>query len=104
MHKVRMVQSQLLTSRITRQRADALALIRNESRAEIWRKAIEGGGIAQMEQEHLQGLIELHDLAARFGFAGGGLELAEQMMKEGVTLTEARKLSEYPLTAASTSA
>jgi hypothetical protein len=95
MHKLRTVQTQLIVSPVTRQRADALALVCNVSRAEIWRKAIEGRGLTALEQTHLTGLCELNDLAAKFGFPGG-LVLAEQMVKEGVTLTEAREMSEYP--------
>lgn len=46
------VGTQLLVSPHLRDRARALAIIRQESVAEVWRAALEGAGLPGLEQDH----------------------------------------------------
>lgn len=94
-HKLRNVQTQLIVPAILRDRADILALIRNQPRAEIWRLALEGDGIKGLEKLHKLETGFLHSLCHRFGFPGPG-ELATRMIRDGYTLADAREWSTYP--------
>lgn len=88
------VQSQLLVSEVTRDRADALSLIRGEPRAEVYRLALEGGGLAGMEKVHEAELDQLGELAARMGMTR--LELARRAVKDDLSLADLRDRKRYP--------
>ena len=93
------VQTQLLVNPITRQRADALAVVMGEPRAEILRRALEGGGLGQLEREHASALAELRMTAARLGLRLGEwnpLEFAERAARDGFTLADLRAMEAYP--------
>lgn len=53
------VGTQLLISPELRDRARALAIVRQESVAEVWRAALEGPGIPTLETRHAEALEEL---------------------------------------------
>jgi hypothetical protein len=89
---MRKVQTMLAVSPHVRQRADVLALIRGESRAEIYRAALEGGGLAALEAQHADGLAELATLARNLGTTR--TQLAEDALKEGHSLADIRALAE----------
>jgi hypothetical protein len=54
------VGTQLLVSPHLRDRARALAIVRQESVAEVYRAALEGGGLRGLEKQHADALAELH--------------------------------------------
>lgn len=54
------VGTQLLVSPHLRDRARALAIVRHESVAEVWRAALEGPGLPGLEQQHADGLETLN--------------------------------------------
>lgn len=88
------VQSQLLVSEVTRDRADALALVRNEPRAEVYRMALEGGGLAALERTHGAGLAELDQYADRFGMTRQAL--VRRMVADKITLEGLAGRKRYP--------
>lgn len=90
------VQSQLLVSEVTRDRADALALVRGESRAEVYRLALEGGGLRQMEEDHREALERLDRLAEEMRLVGGRLELARKAAVDGYRLEDLEGRKRYP--------
>lgn len=93
------VQTQLLVNPITRQRADALAVVMGEPRAEILRRAIEGGGLAFLEMQHHGLLNELIAVSQRLtGVVGSPryLDFAERAARDGFTLADLREMTEYP--------
>lgn len=90
------VQSQLLVSLLTRQRADALAVVLGEPRAEIYRKALEGGGLRALEQEYIDLVRELFEIGQRFAPKRSILEFAERAAKDGYTLADLREMTAYP--------
>lgn len=61
------VCTQLLVSPHVRARAQALALIRQESVAEIYRIALEGGGLTAMEAAHAGQIADLDAALASIG-------------------------------------
>ena len=89
------VQSQLLVSEVTRDRADALALVRGESRAEVYRLALEGQGLRQMELDHQEALERLEALARGMGLSGR-LELARRAAVDGYRLSDLEGRKRYP--------
>lgn len=89
----RKVQSQLLVSEITRDRADALALVRDEPRAEIYRTALEPG-LRAMEDDHSGALQALDAIAAGMGMTR--LELAKRAVADGYTLKDLEGRKRYP--------
>lgn len=89
------VQSQLLVSEVTRDRADALALVRGESRAEVYRLALEGQGLRQMELDHADALEKLDVLARGMGMSGR-LELAARAARDGYRLADLEGRKRYP--------
>lgn len=91
---MRKVQSQLLVPLVTRQRADALALVRLDTRAEVYRLALEGGGLAALEAQHAEGLAKLDAIAVRFGMTR--LELAGHLADDGLKLTDVESRKRYP--------
>jgi hypothetical protein len=91
---MRKVQSQLLVSMTTRQRADALALVTGETRAEVYRKALEGAGLAGLEATHAGDLLKLDTIAERFGFTR--LELAGRLADDGLTIADVQDRKRYP--------
>jgi len=90
------VQSQLLVSEVTRDRADALALVRVEPRAEIYRLALEGQGLRQMELDHREALEKLEALAQEMKLPGGRLELARRAAVDGYRLGDLEGRKRYP--------
>lgn len=89
------VQSQLLVSEVTRDRADALALVRGESRAEVYRLALEGQGLRQMELDHRDALEKLEELARQMGLSGR-LELARKAAVDSYRLEDLQGRKRYP--------
>jgi PAS domain-containing protein len=90
------VQSQLLVAELTRDRADALRLVRSEPRAEIWRLAIEGNGLAALEEAHRTQLEALDNLAAIMGMTR--LQLAARAARDGLWLRDLEGRKRYPRT------
>lgn len=90
----RKVQSQLLVPLTTRQRADALALVTNQSRAEVYRLALEGAGLAGLEVQYAEELAKLDPIAAGFGLTR--LELAGKMTDDGYHLADVAGRKRYP--------
>jgi hypothetical protein len=88
------VQSQLLVSEVTRDRADAVALVRGEPRAEVYRLALEGDGLSGLEKTHRAELDIMAEVAARMGFTR--LELARRAVQDGYTWEELRTRRTYP--------
>jgi len=88
------VQSQLLVSEVTRDRADALALVRGEKRAEVYRLALEGGGLRQMEDDHQAQLAAFAEVAARMGLQP--LDLARKAVQDGYTWEALKDRRTYP--------
>lgn len=88
------VQSQLLVSPITRDRADALALVRSEPRAEIYRMALEGAGLAGLEATHAGALAALDEVAA--GMKMTRSELVRKATDDGLTLADLEGRKRYP--------
>jgi plasmid replication initiation protein len=90
------VQTQLLVNLLTRQRADALAVVMGEPRAEIWRRAIEGTGLSNLEAESAYALTELQEISGRISPDPSFLEFAERVARDGFTLADLRNMTEYP--------
>lgn len=88
------VQSQLLVSEVTRDRADRLALIRQEPRAEVYRLALEGSGIPGMEKSMSAQIAHFDELADAFGMRP--LELARKAVEDRYTLAELEGRKRYP--------
>lgn len=59
------VGTQLLVSPHIRARGQALAVVRQESVAEVWRIALEGGGLPAMESAQAPQLAKLYDILDR---------------------------------------
>lgn len=76
------VQTQLLVNPATKDRADALALVLDESRAEVYRMALEGAGLARLERTHEAALARLDVLADRFQMVGGRSELVRRATED----------------------
>ena len=83
------VQSPLIISQATRARIEMLAAVRTETRAEVTRVALEGGGLRALERAHAEQLRELVEVAERLGLRRE--VLAVQMLDEGVSLGEIRE-------------
>lgn len=96
MHKLRKRQASLVLSEVTYCRAAALAIIRNETMAEIWRLAVEGGGLRSIEEQHSYQILRLNFLADRLGIQEGGLMLAEMMLRDKHKMSEAWFWEKYP--------
>lgn len=92
------VQSQLLVSEVTRDRADALAVVRQEPRAEIWRIALEGGGLRALEAQHAEALTELRQAAQDMSLTVPAL--VQKMIADRYTLDDVRGRKRYPVRAA----
>lgn len=76
------VGTQLLVSPHIRARAQALALVRQESVAEVYRIALEGGGLQSMEQAHHAALRDLElALDAIGGVGKDHTELIDQITR-----------------------
>jgi hypothetical protein len=94
------VQTQLLVNLITRQRADALAVVMGEPRAEILRRALEGGGLRGLELTHNDHLNELSKVGREIAGLRPGrtpfLEFAERAARDGFTLADLRQMETYP--------
>ena len=96
MHKIRKRQTALLLSEVTYRRGAALAIIRNETMAEIWRFVIEGGGLQSLEEQHVAEFRRLNFLANRLGIEEGGLALAEMMLRDKHKMSDAWLWETYP--------
>jgi hypothetical protein len=90
------VQTQLLVNLITRQRADALAVVMGEPRAEVLRRALEGGGLSGLEQEHHLRVMQFRAKAILLGEGGDYLAFAERAARDGFTLADLLEMTEYP--------
>lgn len=90
------VQTQLLVNLITRQRADALAVVMGEPRAEILRRALEGGGLSAMEDDQNDQLVELLEIGGRISPEPSFLDFAERAARDGFTLADLRQMETYP--------
>lgn len=94
------VQTQLLVNLITRQRADALAVVMGEPRAEILRRALEGGGLHKLELQQNENLNDLSRIGREIAGLKPGrtrfLEFAERAARDGYTLAQLRTMTEYP--------
>ena len=88
------VQSQLLVPEVTRDRADAIALVRSEPRAEVYRLALEGAGLTGLERTHAKGLAELDALAETFGMTRDAL--VRRMVADGQTMAGLAGRKRYP--------
>jgi hypothetical protein len=88
------VQSQLLVAEVTRDRADAIALVRGEPRAEVYRMALEGSGLTGLEKTHAALLAELDQYADRFGMTRD--ELVRRMVADKVTVEQLAGRKRYP--------
>lgn len=64
------VGTQLLVSQHMKDRGLALAIVRKERVAEVWRAALEGGGLSALEEQHEDALGELNAKLIRFGRVG----------------------------------
>jgi len=92
------VQTQLLVNPITRQRADALAVVMGEPRAEILRRALEGGGLTALETEHMTLLNELGMIGSVLMPKDFHRDFAERAARDGFTLADLRVMEAYPNT------
>lgn len=90
----RKVQSQLLVPLAVRQRADALALVLDQSRAEVYRLALEGAGLAGLEAQYAEQLAQLDAPAGAFRMTR--LELAGKMADDGLRLADVQDRKRYP--------
>jgi phage portal protein BeeE len=90
----RKVQSQLLVDLVDRQRADAIALVTGTKRAEVYRRAITGGGLQELEAQYARELAALDPVATQFGLSR--LELAGKMADDGLSLADVQGRKRYP--------
>lgn len=88
------VQTQLLMSPVTRDRADALAIVRKEPRAEVLRVALEGGGLAALETQHAEALAELTTIATDMGTTRA--DLVARMTADKIGVEDVRGRRRYP--------
>lgn len=91
----RKVQSQLMVNRTVRDRADALALVVPDTRAEVYRRALEIG-LVQLEgiySGQLRSQLDPH--ATRLGLDRA--ELAGLMAERDLSLTEVAKMDAFPV-------
>lgn len=77
------VGTQLLVSPHIRARAQALALVRQESVAEVWRRAVEGFGLPGMERAHAAQLAELDEALRTLG--GDRTEMLDRITRAKMT-------------------
>jgi hypothetical protein len=89
----RKVQSQLLVSELTKNRTDALAFVRGEPRAEVYRKLIDDA-LPAAEREHSADLKRLDAVAAAIGTSRA--ELVEYATRDGYTLADLEGRKTYP--------
>lgn len=80
------VGTQLLVSPHLRDRARALAIVRHERVAEVWRAAIEGKGLAGLERTHAEELSRLHAVLNQFGALDPKAASKEEMLEGSVRL------------------
>lgn len=90
----RKVQSNLYVNRTTRDRIDAVALVIPDSRAEVYRRAIEIG-LVRLENDY-RGQMEASLLphAQRFGL--GRSELAGLMAERELSLADVAQMDSFP--------
>jgi hypothetical protein len=91
----RKVQTQLLMAEVTRNRADAIALVRGEPRAEVLRLALEGDGLQGLEKVHAAQLAYLDGVAQAMGMSR--LELAARASVDRYTLADLEGRKRYPV-------
>lgn len=91
------VETQLLVSPRTNDRAMLLAAVRGEPRSEIFRVALENGGLPELEKMHEEELVALCKVAKRLHLLPA--ELAKQMTDARPRLTLAQVREWTPTTA-----
>lgn len=92
--KVKKVQTMLLVDPPVRDRSDILSLIKQTTRAEIYRQAIEIG-LREMEaHQHPHGVIRFRNVAKRFGMTPEAL--AQAMVKDGLSIADVTGQDTYP--------
>lgn len=80
-------QTQLLVPESTRNRADAIALVIPDTRAEVLRRAIDGRGLRELERTYEDEMTEKLDPIAR-ALGMSRLELAASMREQGLTVAD----------------
>lgn len=90
----RKVQSNLYVNRTTRDRIDAVALVIPDSRAEVYRRAIEIGLVRLENDYHAQIVSTLRPLAARFGMDVP--TLAGLLAERELSPTDVMELPSFP--------
>lgn len=90
----RKVPTQLRVALVTRNRADAIAIVTGQSRAEVYRHALEGRGLQQMEEAYVNELKAFDAHAARFGMTR--LALAGRMAEDGLSMADIESAAQYP--------
>lgn len=84
------VQTMLLVTPQIRERANVLALILDEPRAEIYRLALENGGLPWLERRHSGEITELDVIAKALGM--DRYELAKNALEEKQSFSEVRAM------------
>ncbi len=82
-----MVGTQLLVPAALRDRARALAIVRGESVADVWREALTEGGLAGMEKSSARDLDTLMDAFTKMGVEGKS-EALEKMINARANLAD----------------
>lgn len=88
------VQSQLLVSEATRLRADALAIVLDTARAEVFRMALEGAGLAGLEATYATRLEVLDAIADAMGLTRD--VLVGRMVDDKLKLKDVEGKRRYP--------
>lgn len=89
------VQSQLLVNQAVRDRADALSLVLNTSRAEVYRMALEGAGLAGLEATYADQVNRLKAIAE--GMKMPYLDMARKAVQDEYTLDDLEGRKRYPV-------
>jgi hypothetical protein len=80
------VGTQLLVSPHVKARGQALALVRQESVAEVWRVALEGAGLPGMEKSHAPMLVILNHALDEMG--GDRVALLEEITRQKLAMRD----------------
>lgn len=89
----RKVQSQLLVPPITRDRVDALALVRGDTRAEVYRVLIEDA-LPEKERTFAEGLKQLDQIAEKFKMTRTAL--VRRMLADKLKVEDVAEERVYP--------
>ncbi len=90
----RKVASNLYVNRTTRDRVDAIALVLPDSRAEVYRRAIEIGLVRLENDYHGQIASLLKPIAMRFRMSI--TELAGELAERELTLADVAEMDRFP--------